>query len=47
MKEYYIIKDDGSSLFEQAYQEEFIYHCLILLLDNSNEHFRLLWFENN
>ena len=33
MKEYYIIKPDGSSLFELPYQEEFIYHCLFKLLD--------------
>lgn len=34
MNKYYIILPDGSSLFELPYSEDFIYHCLILLLDN-------------
>lgn len=33
MKEYYIIRPDGTALFELPYQEEFIYHCLVKLLD--------------
>lgn len=35
MKEYYIIKPDGTSLFELPYQEEFIYHCLFNLIDRT------------
>jgi len=33
LKEFYILKPDGTSLFELPYQEEFIYHCLTQLLD--------------
>ena len=42
MKKYYIIRSDGSSLFEQPYSEDFIFHCLIKLLEQSDEHYRLL-----
>ena len=42
MKKYYIIRPDGSSIFEQGYQEEFIFHCLIKLLDRTDEPLRLL-----
>lgn len=35
MKEYYIIKEDGTSLFEQAYCEDFVFHCLIQLIDRT------------
>lgn len=42
MKKYYIIRPDGSSIFELGYQKEFIYHCLIKLLDRTTEPLRLL-----
>lgn len=42
MKKYFIIRPDGSSIFEQGYQEEFIFHCLIKLLDRTTEPLRLL-----
>lgn len=42
MKKYYIIRADGSSLFELPYPEDFIYHCLFLLLDKTDERFTLL-----
>ena len=32
-KLFYIIRSDGTSLFELPYREEFVYHCLIKLLD--------------
>ena len=35
MKKYYIIREDGSSIFEQAYSEDFIFHCLFSLLETS------------
>lgn len=41
---YYIIREDGSSIFEQAYPEDFIFHCLINLLDRTNERLSLLSF---
>lgn len=44
MKKYYIIRQDGSSLFRLPYDEEFIFHCLIKLLDITEEKFRLLRF---
>lgn len=42
MKKYYIIREDGSSIFEQGYGREFIFHCLIKLLETSNDYYRLL-----
>ena len=42
MKGYYLIKEDGSSIFELPYCEDFIYHCLILLMDRSEEQYRVL-----
>ena len=42
MKKYYIIRADGSSIFEQPYPEDFIYHCLFNLLETApDEKFRL------
>lgn len=39
---YYIIREDGTSIFEQPYCEDFIYHCLIHLIDRTpNERYRL------
>lgn len=46
MRKCYIIRADGSSIFEQAYNEDFIFHCLAKLLDRSDEQYRLLWFTN-
>ena len=46
MKKYYIIRADGSSLFELPYPEDFIYHCLIKLLDRTDEQFKLLSFQD-
>lgn len=42
MKKYYIIRSDGTSVFSQAYSEDFIFHCLVKLLDSSEEKFYLL-----
>lgn len=44
MRKYYILRADGTSIFEQPYSEDFIFHCLINLLDRSDEQFRLCWF---
>ncbi len=44
MKKYFIIRQDGSSIFKLPYQEEFIFHCLIILLDRTDEPLRLLRF---
>lgn len=42
MKKYYIIREDGSSVFEQPYCEDFIFHCLFCLLDTApTEKFKL------
>ena len=42
MKKYYIIRADGSSIFEHPYPEDFIYHCLFNLLDTApDEKFQL------
>lgn len=47
-KLYYIIREDGSSIFELPYREEFVYHCLIKLFDTAeNQKFRLLQFADN
>lgn len=35
MKKYYIIRSDGSTIFEQAYPEDFCAHCLLKLLDRT------------
>lgn len=42
---YYIIRSDGTSVFEQGYSEDFIFHCLIHLLDRSDETYLLLYFD--
>lgn len=42
---YYIIRADGSSIFSQAYEKDFIFHCLVKLLDRSDEPYRLLFFD--
>ena len=47
MKKYYIIRADGSSIFEQSYPEDFIFHCLINLIDSSDEAYRLLSFNES
>lgn len=46
MKKYFIIKEDGSSLFALPYPEDFVYHCLIKLLDRTDEQFKLLSFQD-
>lgn len=46
MKKYYILRADGSSIFEEAYREDFIFHCLINLLDRSDELYSLCWFDD-
>lgn len=47
-KMYYIIREDGSSIFSLPYREEFIYHCLICLFNRDiNEKFKLLEFAEN
>ena len=46
MKKYYIIRPDGSSIFKLPYSEDFIFHCLIKLLDTSDEQYKLLSFSN-
>ena len=46
MKKYYIIRADGSSIFKLPYSEDFIFHCLIKLLDVTDETFRLLSFSD-
>ncbi|MBE6811097.1 MAG: hypothetical protein E7521_08605 [Ruminococcaceae bacterium] len=48
MKKYYIIREDGSSIFEQAYPEDFVFHCLIHLLDRTSEEtYRLCEIDSN
>mgnify|MGYP007111689698 CR=1 FL=1 len=44
MKYYWIIRSDGTTLFELPYPEDFIFHCLIKLLDVSSEEYKLLPF---
>lgn len=42
MKKYYILRADGSSIFELPYPAEFVYHCLINLIDRTpNEKYML------
>lgn len=47
MKKYYILRADGSSLFTQGYDRDFIFHCLIKLLDRSDERYSLIEIEEN
>lgn len=35
MKRYYIMRSDGSSLFQQPYPKDFCAHCLIHLIDRT------------
>lgn len=35
MKKYYILRADGSSVFENPYPEDFCFHCLFHLLDTT------------
>lgn len=35
MKKYYIIREDGSSVFAEPHCEDFIFHCLFCLLDTA------------
>lgn len=41
---YYIIRSDGSSIFLQPYSYDFCMHCLLKLLDVSDEKYYLLNF---
>lgn len=41
---YYIIRSDGSSIFLQPYPFDFCMHCLLKLLDVSDEKYFLLNF---
>lgn len=41
---YYIIRSDGSSIFLQPYPYDFCMHCLLKLLDVSDEKYYLLNF---
>lgn len=45
MKMCYILRADGSSLFQQPYSEDFCYHCLSCLLNRSDEQFYLSWID--
>lgn len=38
MREYYLLRSDGSSVFAEAHCKDFIWHCYYQLLD-SEEHF--------
>lgn len=42
MKKYYIIREDGSSLFALPYPKDFIFHCLVKLVDITDEQFTLM-----
>lgn len=45
---YYILKNDGTSLFEQPYPFDFCMHCLMLLIDTDDvtlQNCRLMHFE--
>ena len=37
---YYILKSDGSSIFENPYPFDFCIHCLMLLIDNPDPSLR-------
>ena len=37
---YYLIKPDGTSIFEQGYCYDFIMHCLFNLIDNPDSSLR-------
>ena len=41
MEKYYIIRDDGSSIFVLPYPKDFCIHCLCLLIDDG-QRYRLL-----
>lgn len=42
---YYILREDGSSLFSLPYPADFCYHCLGLLIEDG-QRYRLLAFAN-
>lgn len=46
MNKYYIIREDGSSIFMLPYPEDFCYHCMFKLID-TGERFRLLRFDES
>lgn len=42
MKLYYIIRSDGSSVFEQGFSLDFISHCFYLLSEQSEERYQVV-----
>lgn len=42
---YYILRFDGSSIFQQPYSKDFCIHCLSCLLNRSDEQFYLSWLD--
>ena len=47
MKLYYIIRSDGSSVFEQGFQLDFILHCYLHLIERSSETFQVISFSES
>lgn len=41
MKKYYIIREDGTSIFQLPYPKDFCIHCLCLLIEDG-QRYRLL-----
>lgn len=46
MNRYFIIREDGSSIFMLPYPEDFCYHCMFKFID-TGERFRLLRFDES
>lgn len=46
MEKYYIIKEDGSSIFQLPYPKDFCIHCLCLLIEDG-QRYRLLSAQTN
>lgn len=46
MKKYYIIREDGSSIFQLPYPKDFCIHCLCLLIEDGQK-YRLMSFANS
>lgn len=42
MKLYYIIRQDGLSVFEQGFPLDFIMHCYYNLIERSEEHYQVI-----
>lgn len=45
MEKYYIIREDGSSIFALPYPKDFCIHCLCLLIEDG-QRYRLMSFAN-